>query len=207
MGSHTTGTRFNPQKYVNLIIAVAGALGSAVFALGTTSGHLSTAGIVNLAIAGVGAFNVWYVTETADNPKGKAVIAFITAGLIAAQSALATGGHLRIGEWLQILMAAITATGLLGTNTTAALRKALPASYANNTYVVDAGTPQARTEYRPIQTVVVPMPTVTVDTPSVPRPNDDANVVVETPTVPAPVVNVIPPAPFIGGVPLADGNS
>lgn len=189
MGTHTVAGKFNPQKYVNLIISVAGALTSAIFALGTTNGHLTTIEVVNLAIAGVAAFQVWYVTETADNPKGKAVIAFISAALIAGQSVVATHVHLQIGEWLQILVAGLTATGLLGTNTTATLRRALPASYANNTYVVNAGTPQASTEVRPVPPVAPVTATV------------------EAPTVVAPpiVVSEVPPMPFVGGVP-ADGS-
>lgn len=199
MGTHTVAGKFNPQKYVNLIISVAGALTSAIFALGTTNGHLTAVEIVNLAIAGVAAFQVWYVTETADNPKGKAVIAFISAALIAGQSVIATHVHLQIGEWLQILVAGLTATGLLGTNTTAVLRRALSSSYANNTYVVNAGTPQASTEVRPVPPVV---PTVVAPvTPLVPA-ADPATIAQPVPPL---VVNDVPPMPLIGGVP-ADGS-
>jgi hypothetical protein len=105
---------FNSQKYVKLIAAVAGAVASSLVALGFTGGHLTTTEIVNLAIAGVGAFQVWYVSETSDNPNGKAIISGVAAALIALQSFVSGGGVLNAAEWLQIGVAALTAMGILG---------------------------------------------------------------------------------------------
>lgn len=145
MGTHELITKFNPQKYVKLIVAVAGAIGSALMALGVTGGHLTAVEGVNIALAAIGAFQVWYITETSDNPNGKAVISAVIAVLVAAQSIIATSGGLHAADWAQILVAALTATGLLGIPSTATARKALPASYSNNTYVVNAGTTAAQT--------------------------------------------------------------
>lgn len=141
MGTHELAQKINPQKYVKLIVTVAGALLSALMALGITNGHVTTYEWINLAIVAVGAFQVWYITETSDNPNGKAVISFVTAGLITAQSLVATHAHLGVAAWAQILVAALTATGLLAIpSRSAVVVRALPASYANNTTVIDVGT-------------------------------------------------------------------
>lgn len=118
--------KLNPQRYVKLIVSVAGALFSALVALGITNGHISTYQWINLAIVGVGAIQVWYVTETSNNPNGKAFISFVTALLVAAQSYLSTGGHLGTAGYAQILVAALTSTGLLAIPSTASVMKALP---------------------------------------------------------------------------------
>lgn len=154
MGTHELITKFDSQKYIKLIVSIAGTMLSALMALGVSGGHLSPVDLVNIAIAGVAAFQVWYVTETSDNPNGKAVISGVAAALVALSSILGTGGGIHAAEIAQILVAALTATGLLATKSTALTRKALPASYANNTYVVNAGTPAATTVPAP-QTVIV----------------------------------------------------
>lgn len=145
MGTHELITKFNPQKYIKLIAMLAGAVASGLVAVSTTGGHLGTAEYINLAIAAVGAFHVWYGSETVESPNAKSVFAFVTTGLMVASSLLITGGALHIADIAQILVAALAATGVLATPTTALARRALPASYSNNTVVVNAGTPVAAT--------------------------------------------------------------
>lgn len=103
-----------PAKFGKLIIAVVGAVASTVVALGLTSGHLTSVNIVSLAIAAVAAFQVWYVTETRDNPSGKAIIAGLAAALVALQTVLTNTTHIpNLSEWMQILIAGLTAAGVL----------------------------------------------------------------------------------------------
>lgn len=110
--SQLTGT----QKYGKLIISIVGAVASAVVSLGITNGHLTSVNIVALAIAAVAALQVWYVTETRDNPSGKAVISGIAAALVAAQTVLTNTTHVpNLSEWMQILIAGLTAAGVLVT--------------------------------------------------------------------------------------------
>lgn len=102
------------KKYTKLIVSIVGAVASAVVSLGITGGHLTSVNIVALAIAGVAALQVWYVTETRDNPSGKAVIAGIAAALVAAQTVLTNTTHVpNLSEWMQILIAGLTAAGVL----------------------------------------------------------------------------------------------
>lgn len=97
-------------------MSLVGAVASTAAALGITNGHLSYVELVNLAIAAVAAFQVWYITETRDNPSGKAVIAGIAAGLVAVQTVLGTTGHIpTTAEWMQIAIAALAAAGVLVT--------------------------------------------------------------------------------------------
>lgn len=97
---------------MKLAAALFGAIASAVVAMGISGGTITTAEWVNIGIAVVGAFQVWYVTETSDNPNGKAVIAAVAAGLVALHSFLTGGGHVSLVEWMQVGMAALTATGI-----------------------------------------------------------------------------------------------
>lgn len=105
-----------PAKYGKLIIAIIGAVASTIVSLGLTSGHLTSVNIVSLAIAAVAALQVWYVTETRANPSGKAIIAGLAAALVAAQTVLTNTTHIpNLSEWMQILIAGLTAAGVLVT--------------------------------------------------------------------------------------------
>lgn len=110
---------FNPQKYVKLIVSLLSVGASTLIALGVTGGHVTLAQALNIAIALVGAFHVWYVTETTDNPSGKAVIAGVTAALMTAASFITGGGHVDLAEWMQIITAGLAATGILAIPTKA----------------------------------------------------------------------------------------
>lgn len=105
-----------PAKYGKLIVSLVGAAVSAGTALGINSGHLSWTAAINIMIAVVAAFQVWYVTETRDNPSGKAVIAAVAAALIAVQSVFSAGVHApSLTEWVQVAVAALSAAGILVT--------------------------------------------------------------------------------------------
>jgi hypothetical protein len=132
----------NANKYQKLIVAVFGAIVSGLLAW--SGGHIGVTEIINLVLAGVGAFQVWYVTETKNNPHGKAVIAAVIAGLMGAQTLIAAGTGAHLTDWLQVGFAALTAAGIRIYPTTAfVLRPALPQSYSPVTKVVNAGTPFA----------------------------------------------------------------
>lgn len=110
MGTHTFTQ--GPGRFVKLAAAVFGAVASAVVAMGLTGGRITTAEWLNIVIAGIGAIHVWYVTETSDNPNGKAVLAALTAGLITLQSFVTTSMHVNLTMWMQVGLAALTATGI-----------------------------------------------------------------------------------------------
>lgn len=105
-----------PAKFGKLIVSLVGAVASTAAALGITGGHLTNVELVNLAIAAVAAFQVWYITETRDNPSGKAVIAGLAAALAAVQTILVTSGHIpNTAAWIQIGIAALSAAGVMVT--------------------------------------------------------------------------------------------
>jgi hypothetical protein len=127
------------NKYQKLIVAIFGAIVSGLLAV--SGGHIGTTEIINLVLAGVGAFQVWYVTETKNNPHGKALIAFVIAALMGAQTLIAAGTGAHLTDWLQVGFAALTAAGIRIYPTTAFIyRPALPQSYTSVTKVVNAGT-------------------------------------------------------------------
>lgn len=101
-----------PGRFLKLAAALFGTIASSVAALGITGGHIDATQWVNIGIAAIAAFQVWYVTETSDNPHGKAVIAGVAAALVAVQSFISGGGHIDLTEWMQVGMAALTATGI-----------------------------------------------------------------------------------------------
>lgn len=138
------------NKYQKLFVAVFGAIVSGLLAV--SGGHIGVTEIINLVLAGVGAFQVWYVTETNDNPHGKAVIAGVIAALMGAQTLIAAGTGAHLTDWLQVGFAALTAAGIRLYPTTAApvYRPALPVGN-----VVNAGTPYAAS------TDTAPVPRIT----------------------------------------------
>jgi hypothetical protein len=146
MGTHEL---VNTNKYQKLIVAVFGAIVSGLLAV--SGGHIGVTEILNLVLAGAGAFQVWYVTETKDNPHGKALIAALIAALMGAQTLIAAGTGAHLTDWLQVGFAALTAAGIRIYPTTATVsRLALPVGN-----VVNAGTPYAAS------TDTAPVPRIT----------------------------------------------
>lgn len=99
-------------KYGKLVVALVGVAASAGVSLGM---GITLTQAVNVAIALVAALQVWYVTETRDNPSGKAVIAGFAGALVALQSVISGDGNVDLTEWIQIGVAGLTAAGVLVT--------------------------------------------------------------------------------------------
>lgn len=138
MGTHSLIHKFDVTKYRKLIASLFGAALSAM--VGLSGNHFGAVEAINIAIALIAVFQVWYVTETNDNPHGKSVISGVAAALAAAQTLVATHGHLAAADWSQIGVAALTAAGILSLGTTAKLRLALPASYSPITTYINASS-------------------------------------------------------------------
>lgn len=99
------------KKYTKGIIA---ALTAALVALGaayTGNDHIDITEWVNVAIAAVGAFQVWWVANVNGAPYVKAGIAATTAGLIALQSYIV--GGITTSDWVQIALAVVGALGVV----------------------------------------------------------------------------------------------
>jgi hypothetical protein len=158
MGAHTLIKKFDASKYSKLVVALFGAIVSGTTVL--SGAHIGATEYINLAIAAVAAFQVWYTTETPGNPNGKAVISGVAAALVAVQTVISTHGSMHGTDWAQIVIAGLTAAGVFTFPSTSLLRRALPASFANNTYVVNAGTPAA-TSYG--ATIKADAPTQVID--------------------------------------------
>jgi hypothetical protein len=99
------------RKYAKGIVAALAAALVAVGAALTGNNHIDTTEWVNVAIAAVGAFQVWYAANVNGAPYVKAVIAAATAGLIALQSYIV--GGVTISDWVQIGLAVLGALGVL----------------------------------------------------------------------------------------------
>jgi hypothetical protein len=99
------------KKYTKGIIA---ALTAALVALGaayTGNDHIDATEWVNVAIAAIGAFQVWWAANVAGAPYVKAGIAAASAGLIALQSYIV--GGVTISDWVQIGIAVVGALGVV----------------------------------------------------------------------------------------------
>lgn len=96
-------------------MAVGGAAGSAVAAWKMDGGKPSLVDFLNLTIAVVGAFQVWYATETRTNPNAKAAFAGVTASLVLLASDITGAGHLTNTQWVQVAVAGMTAAGVFVT--------------------------------------------------------------------------------------------
>jgi hypothetical protein len=106
--------KLHPLLYAKAIIAIAGAVGSVAVAAYHGDQHISYTEFANIALAAVGAFQVWYADEGGKNYYAKTITAFVTAFLIAIQSDIAGKGTITITEWIQAGLAAGVACGIIG---------------------------------------------------------------------------------------------
>lgn len=99
------------RKYSKGIVAALAAALVAVGAALTGNNHIDATEWVNVAIAAVGAFQVWWAANVNGAPYVKAGIAAATAGLIALQSYII--GGVTVSDWVQIALAVLGALGVV----------------------------------------------------------------------------------------------
>jgi hypothetical protein len=99
------------KKYAKGIVAALAAVLVALGAAYSGNDHIDATEWVNVAIAGVGAFQVWWAANVNGAPYVKAGIAAATAGLIALQSYIV--GGLSGSDWVQIGIAVLGAVGVV----------------------------------------------------------------------------------------------
>lgn len=99
------------KKYSKGIVAALAAALVAVGAALTGNNHIDATEWVNVAIATVGAFQVWWAANVNGAPYVKTGIAAATAGLIALQSYIV--GGVTVSDWVQIGIAVLGALGVV----------------------------------------------------------------------------------------------
>jgi len=99
------------KKYAKGIVAALAAALVALSAAYTGNDRIDLTEWVNVAIAAVGAFQVWWVANVNGAPYVKAGIAATTAGLVALQSYII--GGVTFSDWIQIGIAVVGALGVI----------------------------------------------------------------------------------------------
>ena len=99
------------REYTKGIAAVVAAILVALGAALSGNNHIDPVEWVNVAIAGIGAVGVWVAANVNGAPYVKGVLAFLTAALVALQSAIV--GGVTYTEWIQIALAALGAIGVV----------------------------------------------------------------------------------------------
>jgi hypothetical protein len=98
-------------QYNKAIAAVVGAALSVILASLIGDQAISLSEWVNVGIASVAAFQVWYFANHPAQPQVKAVLAALAAALVAVNSFVSDGG-ITAAEWIQVAIAALTAAGV-----------------------------------------------------------------------------------------------
>lgn len=101
------------MAYLKMIAAVVVTILTALVPV-LTAGHLTTAGVLNVAIVGVGALMIFASANVPGAMYTKAILAALTAALTALVTFVGAGGlgSVTPAEWIQIVIAVAGALGV-----------------------------------------------------------------------------------------------
>lgn len=101
------------RKYLTLLVAVLGAVAAAV-AAAVTDGNFTNVEKIQVGIQAATAVAVWLAANVPALTVAKAAVAALLAALNLATGLIVDG--MQTADWWQLIVAALTALGVLGTN-------------------------------------------------------------------------------------------
>jgi hypothetical protein len=101
------------MQYLKMFVAVLGTVLAALVPL-LQAGHLTTGGLINVALVGVGALMVFASPNVPGASYTKFVLSALAAGLAALVTFVGAGslGGVTAAQWIQVLIAAGVAVGV-----------------------------------------------------------------------------------------------